>query len=383
MHSKPLIIFFLLCCAFLWGEKGLSEEVEHQKMSTTPEGYAPVEIDPSRIQSYGVLTEEIKVQDLTKTIRTVGIVTADERRVATIQTKFNGWIEELYVNYTNQPVKKGDPLFTVYSPQLLSTEEEYLLALKSLDHPVQGQFSQEWNTSNRALLESVRRRLELWGISEDQIRKLEREKKPFRTLTYYSPIEGIVIEKNVFEGMNVEPGKVLFTITDLSHLWVLADIYEQDLAFVHMGQEAQVFIDAYPDKTFNGTITFINYVVDPSTRTTKIRIEIDNTNFLLKPAMYTKVLINDQIGQGLALPSDALIDTGKRKIVFVEQKPGYFLPREVQLGLKVDQYYQVLSGLSEGEKVVTSSQFLLDSESRLKAAGGGMEGMEMGQKKKP
>lgn len=382
MYCKQLIGFLLLYAVF-WGGKSFSEEAGHQGMKATPEGYAPVEIDPSRIQSYGVKTEEIKVRDLIKTIRTVGIITADERRVATVQTKFNGWIEKLYVNYTNQPVKKGDPLFTVYSPQLLSTQEEYLLALKSLDHPVQGQFSQEWNTANRALLESVRRRLELWGISEDQIRQLKKDRKPFRTLTYYSPIEGIVIEKNVFEGMNVEPGKILFTITDLSHIWVLADIYEQDLASIHMGQKAEVFIDAYPDKAFKGTITFINYVVDPSTRTTKIRIEIDNTNFLLKPAMYAKVLINDQIGQGLALPSDALIDTGKRKIVFVEQKPGYFLPRDVQLGLKVDQYYQVLSGLSEGEKVVISSQFLLDSESRLKAAGGGMEGMEMEQKKKP
>lgn len=347
-------------------------------------GYAEVEVDPERVQLYGIATEKVEIRDLTKTIRTVGIVEVDERRIAHIQTKFKGWIEELFVNFTQIPVHLNQPLFTVYSPELLTAQEEYLLALRDVQCPVQGRFGQELQQSNRDLLDAAQRRLELWDVPEEEIERLQETRIASKTLTIDSPVEGIVLNKNAFVGMNVEPGMNIFTIADLSHVWVLADIYEQDISWLKIGQQAALSLPTFPGKTLMGTVSFVNYIVEPSTRTMKVRFDFNNPDYQLKPGMYATVETKINMGQALAVPETAIIDTGERKIVFVVVGKGRFKPIDVKLGFKAGPYYQVLSGLTAGEEVLTSAQFLIDSESRLKAAGRGMQGMEeMGKKKKP
>ena len=347
-------------------------------------GYAEVEIDPERVQLYGITTEKVMVRDLTKTIRTVGIVEVDERRVFHVQTKFKGWIEELFVNFTQIPVCLGQPLFTVYSPELLTAQEEYLLALRDVEHPIQGRFGEELQESNQDLLEAAKRRLELWDVPKKEIEQLQATRIASKTLTINSPVEGIVLSKNAFIGMNVEPGMNIFTIADLSHVWVMADIYEQDISWLKIGQQAALSLMSFPGKVLKGTVSFVNYVVEPSTRTMKVRFDFHNPNFQLKPGMYATVETKINMGQALAISETAVIDTGERKIVFVMVGKGRFKPKDVQLGFKAGPYYQVISGLSPNEEVLTSAQFLMDSESRLKATGTGMQGMEeMGKKKQP
>ncbi|MCL5124606.1 MAG: efflux RND transporter periplasmic adaptor subunit, partial [Deltaproteobacteria bacterium] len=305
----------------------------------------------------------------------------DERRIVNVQTKFKGWIEKLFINFTGTRIRYGDPLFSVYSPDLLTAQEEYLLALKSEDLPVQGIFGKELTQSNTSLLEAARRRLELWDVPEKEIQRLTETRIPSKTLIIDSPAEGIVLDKNAFSGMNVEPGMNIFTIADLSHVWVMADIYEQDISWIKLGQKAALALTAFPGKSLIGSVAFISYTLEPSTRTMKVRFDFDNPNEQLRPGMYATVEIQINMGKALAIPESAVIDTGLRKIVFVSTGKGRFEPREVQLGYKAGSYYQVISGLEINEEVVTSAQFLIDSESRLKAAGGGMQGMEMGQKK--
>lgn len=360
------------------------QEAQPESMSSMegmpPNGYAEVKIDPERIQLFGVRTEKVISRDLNKSIRAVGIVVTDERRVANIQTKFSGWIVDLYVNFTNQTVKKGEPLFSVYSPALLATQEEYIIAKKSAKNPLKGTFGEEYSRTNQKLLESVRQRLELWDIPQEEIYRLDQQAIPMKTLTIRSPINGIVLQKNAFAGMNVEPGMNIFTVADLSHVWVLADIFEQDISSIRMGQEAILTMNAFPERAFEGQVDFINYVLDQTTRTTKVRFDFNNAEMLLKPGMYGVIELTIPIGFVLALPEAAVIDTGTKKIVFIEKAPGFYRPIEVQLGVKGGGYYQVLKGLNENDLVVTSSQFLMDSESRIQATGGGMQGMEMDKK---
>jgi membrane fusion protein, copper/silver efflux system len=345
-----------------------------------PQGYAEVKIDPERIQLFGVRTEKVISRELDKSIRAVGIVVSDERRVANIQTKFSGWIVDLYVNFTNQSVNQGEPLFSVYSPALLATQEEYIIAKKGMRNQLKGTFAEEYSRTNQKLLESVKQRLELWDIPQEEIERLDRQAIPMKTLTIRSPINGIVLQKNAFVGMNVEPGMNIFTVADLSHVWVLADIFEQDIASIRIGQQATLTMNAFPGKTFEGKVDFINYVLDQTTRTTKVRFDFSNREMLLKPGMYGVIELTIPIGFVLALPEAAVIDTGTKKIVFIERAPGFYRPIEIQLGAKGGGYYQVLKGLNENDLVVTSSQFLMDSESRIQASGGGMQGMEMDKK---
>ncbi len=330
-------------------------------------GYATVEINPERIQNLGISLDKVAVRDLIKKIRTVGIVEVDERLIAHIQTKFTGWIEELYVDFVGMPVKIGQPLFKVYSQELFSTQEEFLLALKDLQNPVEGKFAPEFRKSSIDLFNATKKRLEFWDITPEQILLLEKNKKPTKTLMIRSPMDGIVLAKTGFFGMNVAPGINTYTIADLSYIWILADVYEDDISFVHLGQKAHLTVPATPGEGAKGKVTFIDYVVDMSTRTTKIRFEFENLDFLLKPGMYATVEFNLEMGRHLALPEEALIDTGERKIVFVSQGEGRFEPRDLKLGFKAGAFYQVLEGLEEDEMVLTSAQFLFDSESRLKA----------------
>lgn len=340
-----------------------------------------VNVSPEKQQLVGIRTAIAETRPLVKKIRTVGIVTYDETKVAQVFSKVDGWVEKLFVNYTGKLVEKGQPLFTYYSPELVSTQEEYLLALRARE-TLGSSSLKEISMGSVSLLEAARRRLALWDISEEQIDELQKNGQPKRTLTIFSPISGFVIKKDAFQGMKVMPDKELYTITDLSTVWVNADIYEYELVNVRLGQTATIALSYFPGQTFSGKVTWVSPVLDDKTRTTKVRLEFPNRDFKLKPEMYANVEIEVDGGKKLAIPDEAVLDSGIRKIVFVDKGEGRYAPVEVKLGGKFDNYYEILSGLSPGERIIASASFLLDSESRLKEAMGamaGMAGMDMGE----
>ena len=350
-------------------------------------GSGAINVSPEKQQLVGIRTAVAEVRPLVKKIRTVGIVTYDETRVAQVFSKVDGWVETLFVNYTGKLVQKGQPLFTYYSPELVSTQEEYLLALDA-KRTLGSSSIKEISAGADSLLESAHRRLALWDISEDQIGELQKSRRPKRSLTLFSPISGFVIKKDVLQGMRVMPDKELYTITDLSTVWVNADIYEFELANIRLGQRAMIALSYFPGQTFSGKVTWISPVLEEKTRTTKVRLEFANRDFKLKPEMYANVEIEVDGGKKLAIPDEAVLDSGIRKVVFIDKGEGRYAPAEVKLGGKFDGYYEVLSGLSPGERIIASASFLLDSESRLTEAMGamaGMPGMDMGetQKKAP
>jgi len=341
-------------------------------------------VDPAKQQLIGMRIAEATYQPLEKTLRTVGRVEYDERKLKQINTKIDGWIERLHVDFTGQLVKRGDPLFTIYSPELVSTQEEYLLALQAKRQAASSPFHQVAAAGN-SLLEAARRRLLLWDVTPDQIAELEQSGKPTKTLTLVSPIDGFVIEKMAFEGMRVESSMVLYKIADLSNVWVYADIYEYELPLVRVGQEATVRLSYHPGQTFRGRVIYIYPYLDSKTRTAKVRFEFPNTaDRTLKPGMFADVELNVAMGRRLAIPQEAVLDSGTRQIVFVEKGEGHFEPQEVKLGLRVDNKYEILSGLKPGTRVVASANFFLDSESKLRESMGlmaampGMERMRMG-----
>jgi Cu(I)/Ag(I) efflux system membrane fusion protein len=346
--------------------------MEGHDMSDTSSG--AVNVTPERQQLVGIRTAVAEVRPLVKKIRTVGIVTYDETRVAQVFSKVDGWIEKLFVNYTGKLVEKGQPLFTLYSPDLVSTQEEYLLALRA-KQTLGSSSIKEISASSDSLLESAHRRLTLWDISEEQIKDLQKSGKTKTTLTFFSPISGFVLKKDAVQGMKVMPDKELYTITDLSTIWVNADIYEYELGAVRIGQKATINLSYFPGRSFSGKVAWISPVLDEKTRTAKIRLEFPNREFILKPEMYANVEIEIDAGRKLAVPDEAVLDSGLRKVVFLDKGEGRFEPAEVKIGNKFDGYYEVLAGLSPGERILSSASFLLDSESRLKEAMGAMAGM--------
>jgi membrane fusion protein, copper/silver efflux system len=333
-----------------------------------------VNVSPERQQLVGIRTASAEIRPMVKKIRTVGIVTYDETRVAQVFSKVEGWIEKLVVNYTGKLVHKGQPLFTLYSPDLVATQEEYLLALRA-KQTLGSSSIKEISAGSDSLLESAHRRLSLWDISEEQIGDLEKTGKPKRTLTFYSPISGFVLKKDALQGMRIMPDKELYTIADLSTVWVNADIYELELAQIQLGQRASITLSYFPGRVFSGKVAWIAPVLDEKTRTVKVRLEFSNPDFTLKPEMYTNVEITIDAGRKLAVPDEAVLDSGVRKVVFLDKGDGRFAPAEVKIGNKFDGYYEVLAGLSPGERILASASFLLDSESRLKEAMGAMAGM--------
>ncbi len=340
------------------------EEEEHAKMEM-PEG--TVKITPEKQQLIGVTFGKVEYRNLEKVIRTVARVTYDETKLTYITTKFPGWVEKLYADYTGKLLKKGQPLFSIYSPELVSAQEEYLLALKAKGYFV-GKVYDEVKSSTDNLLDSARRRLIYWDITEEQIKELEKSRKPLKTMEFYAPCTGFVIEKNVLQGKYVMPGETLYTIADISNIWVLADIYEYELPFVSIGQTTTVELPYFPGEQFTGKITYIYPYLETETRTVKVRIELPNKDFKLKPDMYGNINLKVNLGVKLTIPESAVLDSGMRKLIFIDRGEGYFEPREVKLGSKIDDYYEVIEGVREGEKVVTSANFLIDSESKLKSA---------------
>jgi len=332
-----------------------------------PEGDgAGIRISPTVTQNIGVKTETLKARPLTRDIRAVGILAYDERQVTHIHTKYEGWIEKLYVDFTGQEVNKDDLLVEIYSPELVSTQEEFLLAMKYNETLKESPFSEIGQGADR-LLQSTRRRLELFDVPEHQIEQLIQSKKITKTLHIHSPFRGFVIKKNVLKGMFVKPGMGLYVIANLNTIWVLADVYEYEIPWVKVGQEAEMSLTYQPNKTFKGKVTYIDPFMDPKTRTLKVRMEFNNPNWELKPDMYANVRLKSTISRSaLAVPREAVIHSGEKEIVLVQTPKGNFESRTVKLGPEAEGYYQVLSGLKTGEKVVTSSSFLIDSESRLK-----------------
>ena len=360
------------------GMKGM-ESADADKM-----GSGSVNVSPEKQQLVGIRTAVVEMRPLVKKIRTVGIVTYDETKVAQVFTKVDGWIEKLFVNYTGKLVEKGQPLFTLYSPDLVATQDEYLLALQAKESLASSSLK-EIRAGSESLLEATRRRLSLWDISDEQIAELQKSHQPNRNLTFYSPISGFVIKKEAVQGMRVMPDKELYTITDLSTVWVNADIYEYELGNIRLGQRASIALSYYPGEKFDGKVSWISPVLDEKTRTTKVRLEFPNRNFKLKPEMYANVEIEVEGGRKLAIPDEAVLDSGLRKVVFIDKGEGRYAPAEIMLGGKFDGYYEVLSGLSAGERIIASASFLLDSESRLSEAMGamaGMPGMDMGDMQK-
>jgi Cu(I)/Ag(I) efflux system membrane fusion protein len=363
------------------GEKTNKEAMtmeEHKGMENqqVPKGYSDIDITPRKQQLIGVKTGEVAKRKLTRDIRTVGIIESNETKVARISIKFKGWINDVFVDYVGKYVARGEPLFTVYSPDLVSTEQEYLLALRAQDSFGKSSFP-EISSSAKSLLEATRQRLLLWDIPESEIRRVERTGKPLKYLTLYSPITGFVMTREAFPQKMIMPNDVVFEITDLSTVWLLADIYEYEIPLIKVGQEATLTL-SYVEDVFHGKVDYVYPTLETKTRTVKVRFEFKNDDTKLKPGMYANVDLRVPLGERLSVPEDAVINTGERFIVFIAKGDGYFEPRQIKVGHKALGYYEVLSGLKEGEKVVRSADFLIDSESRLQAAletfSGGMPG---------
>ena len=354
--------------------KGLTMESIQKEGKVQEVAPGTVQITPERQQLIGVKYGNVEMRPLEKVIRTVGRVDYDEKRIVTVSPKIGGWIEDLYVDFTGRFVRKGEPLLTIYSPELVSTQEEYLIALRAKKELEKSPFP-EVAGSGGSLAESAKRRLKLWDISDDQIKELEESGQVKKTLTLHSPFSGFVLEKAAYKGMNVMPGVALFKLADLSVVWLYADIYEYELPFIRLGQQASIQLSYIPGETFTGKAIYIYPSLNPETRTAKVRFEIPNSHERLKPEMYANVEIKVHLGQKLVVPEGAIIDTGLRQLAIVDKGSGYFEPREVKVGAKVDNYYEVIKGLKAGERVVTSANFLIDSESKLKEAVAGMAGM--------
>jgi Cu(I)/Ag(I) efflux system membrane fusion protein len=354
---------------------GAGGHAEHAGTEAPASAENVMTVSPERLQAIGVKFELAKRRPLDRMIRTVGQVEIYERRLAHVNIKLEGWIDALFVNSTGERVTKGQKLFTLYSPELVATQTEYLLALKSQRTLGRSAFP-EVAAGAESLLDVTRRRLRLWDITEDHIQDLERTGTVLRTLPIHAPQSGTVIKKVALAGMHVNPGDELYTIADLSHVWLVADIYEYELPFIKVGQTATVTLSYDPGTTLQGRIAFLYPTLEAQTRTAKVRFELANPGERLKPGMYANVALTIPLGTRLVVPSDAILDSGERQLIFIHLGGGQLAWRPVKLGVRAGDWVEVLEGLKENEHIVTSANFLLDSESQLKAAVGGMKGMQ-------
>ena len=342
-----------------------------------PEG--AFQISAEKQQMIGVTYGEVSYGQMSKTLRAVARLAYDETKTVRIHPKVDGWIEDVYVDFTGKQVQKGQPLISIYSPDLVSTQQEYLLAIRGRRELGESPFK-EAAVGAESLYESARRRLELWDITDQQINDLEKRGSPIKALTIYAPTNGFVLARNAYPKQRVTPETELYQIADLSTVWAIADIYEYEAPEIKIGQSATMTLSYYPGKPFRGLVSYIYPQVDAATRTLKVRIEFPNPNFALKPDMFANVELKIDYGNRLVVPQEAVLDSGTDQTVFVSLEGGYFEARKVQLGGRVDNQVIVLAGLKAGERIVTSANFLIDSESKLKsaAAGLGMPGMSHG-----
>jgi multidrug efflux pump subunit AcrA (membrane-fusion protein) len=334
-------------------------------------GMATVEITSDGIRLSGVQTEPAVVERVARSARTVGTVTADETRIRHVHTKIAGWVEKLFVNFTGQLVREGQPILSIYSQELLASQQEFLRTRETAAKFAASALP-EVRTGGEELLRSAEQRLRLFDVPEDFIEELKRSDQPKRAVTLLAPVSGFVTVKEIFEGQQIEPGMELFAITDLSRVWIEADVYEYEARSVHVGQKGKVTLPYDPSRQLAGRVSFIYPTLNPESRTLRVRLEFQNTDFALKPAMFANVELPLDATEGVVIPDSAVIDTGERQLVFVSLGGGRFEPREVKLGVRSSGKAQVLSGVAAGEQVVTRANFLLDSESQLRAAVAGM-----------
>jgi len=350
------------------------------KPSSTSEGgpaQAYAMVTPFKQQLIGVKTTLVEKRPLESVVRAVGRVDYDEQRITRVNLRVSGWVEDLFVDFTGQLVRKGQPLFTLYSPDLVASQDEYLLALKARDK-VRDSPIPEVRAQAEHLVEAAHDRLRLWTLTDKQIDDLARRGKAQTYIRMISPVTGHVIEKKVFKGLFVEPEMTLYTITDLSTIWVNAEIYEYEVPFVTVGQPTTVTFAAYPGEQFHGRVSYIYPYLNKEARTVKVRLDLPNPSGRLKPDMYGDAVITVDRGTRLAIPEQAVLDAGTRTLVFVVRGEGVFEPRVVKLGPRIGSFYEVSEGLSDGERVVTSGNFLIDSESKLMAAASMMGALGMG-----
>jgi Cu(I)/Ag(I) efflux system membrane fusion protein/cobalt-zinc-cadmium efflux system membrane fusion protein len=346
-------------------QQEISPSATPQPSAETP--LSPIQLSPERLQSIGVKFGVVERKDLKDTIRTTGTVAIDERRLSYVQTRISGHIEKVFADATYQYVKKGQPLFTLHSPELITAEREYLLARQNAQNlsqsSIPGVASGVWS-----LLESSRERLAQWDIPPQEITRLETTGQVENTLTIQSPVSGYITERTALPKMMVQLDTRLYTITDLSTVWVLAQVFQNDLGRIKAGSPATLTVDSYPGRVFRGRVDFIYPDVDMTTRTARARLVFPNSQLTLSPGMFVNVNVDVNMGKQLTIPVGGVLQSGSRQIVFVDRGNGYLEPREVQLGPQANDEYVVLKGLQAGERVVTSANFLIDSESQLQAA---------------
>lgn len=340
---------------------------------TGPAGLAPITIDATKRQLLGLRTVEAKRAPFSTSIRTVGRVAFDERRVHHVHTRYEAYVEEVTADFTGKYVRKGEVLAKVYSPDLYATQKEYLLALAA-SKSLAGSSVTSVSKGGEDLLQAARQRLLLWDITPADIDALEKRGEPTRTLNIYAPISGFVTGRTAYHGMKVMPADTMFDIVDLSSVWVLADVYEYELPRLREGQAATMTLSYWPGRSWKGRVTYVYPAVDEATRTVKVRLEFTNPGETLKPEMFAQVLIEGTPRTALVVPDDVVLDSGERKVVFLSPGEGQLVPREVTVGDQADGFAEVTSGLSAGDVVARGANFLVDSESRLKAALSAMAG---------
>jgi Cu(I)/Ag(I) efflux system membrane fusion protein/cobalt-zinc-cadmium efflux system membrane fusion protein len=330
---------------------------------------APIRITPERRQLIGLKFATVMRKAVNDRLETTGNIEADERLQGYVQTRFAGWIEQVFANSTYQYVHRGQPLFTIYSPDLVSTEDEYLLALDARKR-VSSSAVADVTTYASSLVDSAAERLKLWGVSPREIARLERERTVRRAVEIDSPMSGYIVERNALPNMYVQPDTRLFTITDLSKVWIYAAVFQDEIGKVRPGDPATVTVDTYPSTNFDGRVDFIQPQIDPMTRTAKVRCEFNNPKGQLLPGMFAHVALDLSMGEQTVIPDTAVLRTGTHNVAFIDRGDGYLTPTEVELGPQIADEFIVVKGVSPGQQIVNSANFLIDSESQLQAAAG-------------
>lgn len=344
---------------------GVASEVDRVEAPTEAQvpDMATIRIDPSKQQLIGLTTAEVSQGPIGGVVRTVGKVAVDETRVRHVNIKNGGFVEKVFVDFIGKKVHKGDPLFTLFSPELLAAQEEYLLAKRT-----QESLKESASNGDGMLLAAATRRLALWDVSDKELRRLDETGTLSKTITFYSPATGVITKKDVVDGMKLEAGAMPYEIVDLSNVWVLADVYESELRFIKTGMPATLSLKAFPGRPFTGKVIFVDPFLSPQSRTVKVRLNFPNPSGDLRPEMFGEVVLELSGRDALMVPVDAIIDSGTAKVVFVSQGNGKFSPREIEAGQSDGNFVEILKGLALGERVVTRANFLLDSESRLRAS---------------
>jgi Cu(I)/Ag(I) efflux system membrane fusion protein len=375
-HLKIMALAGLLAAAACRRSDSAPSAAVHAAADTT--AAAPIAVGAAERRRLGIVVISAELRELARDLRLVGRVTPAETAQRTVTSRIDGFVERLYVDFTGRAVRRGEPLLDIYSPMLVSAQQELLLAVRLRAALGENPASDAARNAD-SLVAASRRRLEYWEISADQLAELERSGVVRRTLTLRAPVDGAVLQKNVIQGQSVMAGVALFQIADLATVWLEADVFENDIGLMRVGQHAEVSFDAYPGQPLFGAITYVYPTVDPASRTGRVRIELPNSSGRIQPGLFGTARFRVPLGgRGVVVPRQAALVTGDRQLVFVEDSLGRFAPRRVTLGAETDSLVQVLSGLRAGERVVATAAFLLDAEANLGAAMAGMAGMDMG-----